>query len=368
MKIIFSGGGTGGHIYPALAIKEILKTKYKFDAGYIGVLGGMEEKIVSREEDIKFMGVKAQGMPRNISLKWFTFPFVNLAGIYSAYKHLIDFKPDLVITTGGFVAFPVLAAAKILGIPVVMHEQNAAMGVTNRLFVSSAKKVFLTYASAAKTDEDKIIITGNPVRNAFLNQSSADSPNLFEKKENEFVIAAVGGSRGALSLNKVCIELASKWLSANNNIKLIHISGERDYEMVKNAVKNPPENYILLPYHHKMKEIFDAADLLISRSGATILAEISVCRKPVILIPYPHATDNHQEKNARVLEELNAAKVLLDKDLSYERLTSLLSELQDKKILNLMAKAMEKSRPNNVEEKILKQIGSLIEQLPIDLS
>ena len=241
MKVVFSGGGTGGHIYPALAIKEILKEKYDFEAGYIGVTGGLEEKIIEREKDIRFMGVEALGMPRKLSLKWFSFPFVNLRGIYKAYNHLREFKPDLAVTTGGFVAFPVLAAAGILNIPVVMHEQNAAMGVTNRLFVSSAKKVFLTYESAYKPDNNRIIVTGNPVRKAFLNQNKSDANNLFAKNKDIFTVAVVGGSRGALSLNKLCIELAQTWLEEHKNVKLIHISGERDYEMVKNAIKTLPK-------------------------------------------------------------------------------------------------------------------------------
>ncbi len=358
-RIIFSGGGTGGHIYPALAIKEKLEQSLDFEAGYLGVIGGLEEKIVGREKSITFMGVKAQGMPRRLSLKWLTFPFANLAGIYAAYKHLKKFKPHLVVTTGGFVAFPVLAVAKMLKIPYVIHEQNAAMGVTNRLFVKNAKKVLLTYGSAASSDGKKILVTGNPVRDSFFKETK-DINESFAKKNGEFVIVAVGGSRGALSLNKACIELANNWLPKNPNVKLIHISGDRDFEMVKEAVKKVPENYVLLPYYHEMKEIFDAADLLISRAGATILAEISVCKKPAILIPYPFATDNHQEKNARTLEELNAAKVLLDKDLNYESLVSLLEELNNKDKLEKMAKAMEKSRPHNVEDKIAKEILALL--------
>lgn len=365
MKVVFSGGGTGGHIYPALAIKEILKEKYDFEAGYIGVTGGLEEKIVEREKDIRFMGVEALGMPRKLSLKWFSFPFVNLRGIYKAYKHLKEFKPDLAITTGGFVAFPVLAAARILNIPVVMHEQNAAMGVTNKLFVSSAKKVFLTYESAYKPDNERIIVTGNPVRKAFLNQNKADTNKLFEKNNEEnFTVAVVGGSRGALSLNKLCIELAQTWLREHKNVKLIHISGERDYEMVNNAVKNPPANYTLLPYHHEMKEIFDTSDLLISRAGATILAEIAVCKKPAILVPYPYATDNHQEKNAKVLEDQNAAKMLRDNQLTLDTVSKLLIELQNKEKLKAMSAAMANSRPANVETQIRDQLAPFFPQTP----
>ena len=358
MKVILSGGGTGGHIYPALAIKETLEKEIPdIEFGYIGVSGGMEETIVTREPNIKFMGVSAQGMPRTISLKWLTFPFINLNGIFSAYKYLTHFKPDIVITTGGYVAFPVLAASKILNIPVVMHEQNAAMGVTNKLFVGMAKKVLLTYASAGNPDGKKTIVTGNPVRKAFF---TLDKTNKFINNNYEYTISVVGGSRGALSLNKACIELATKWLPDNPHIRIIHISGERDYDMVSKATQNHTENYTLLPYCHEMKSIFDASDLLISRAGATILAEISVCKKPAILVPFPYATDNHQEKNARVLEKQNAAKVLLDKDLNYKSLVEALSEILDKNTLSRMSESMKDSRPQNVEKNICDLIKEVI--------
>ncbi len=358
MRIIFSGGGTGGHIYPALAIREILLKKHNFESGYVGVIGGMEEKIVTRLSDIEFMGVRAQGMPRTISPKWFSFPFVNGLGIIDAWKHLKKFKPDLVVATGGFVSFPILIASKIAGVPFVIHEQNAAMGVTNRIFSKKAAKVLLTYESAAKIDNKRIILTGNPVRDAFLKQSITQS--RFKKNEGEFILLAVGGSRGALSINKVCIDLANEWLPKHPEVKLIHISGERDYEIVTKAVSQKPENYELLPYLHEMKEAFDVADLLISRAGATILSEIAVCKKPAILVPYPYATDNHQEKNARTLEKLGAAKVLLDKDLNLNNLIQLVSEIRESGNLSKMSEAMSKSRPEDVEERILKQIEEVL--------
>ncbi len=358
MRIVFSGGGTGGHIYPALAIREILARRFTFSSGYVGVSGGMEEKIVSREADIAFMGVRAQGMPRTVSKDWLTFPFRNAAGIYDAFRHLKQFKPDLAVTTGGFVAFPVLAAARILGIPAVIHEQNAAMGVTNRIFAGSAAKVLLTYASAAQEDGKKTVLTGNPVRSAFLSKNVTSS--RFNRKPGEFIILAVGGSRGALSLNRACIDLAKNWLPGRSSVRLIHISGERDHDMVKSAIGQLPENYTLLPYLHEMREAFEVADLLVSRAGATILAEIAVCCKPAILVPFPFATDNHQEKNARVLEDLGAARLLLDRDLNGESLARMVEELKQPDKLATMAAAMAKSRPDDVEERILAQISQLL--------
>ncbi|GAB4276969.1 MAG: undecaprenyldiphospho-muramoylpentapeptide beta-N-acetylglucosaminyltransferase [Candidatus Rifleibacteriota bacterium] len=352
MKIVFSGGGTGGHIYPALAIREALIEKLGADLAsvYVGVSGGMEEKIVERIPELSFLGVRAQGMPRSLSLKLLSFPIVNFLGVLDAVAHLRSFAPDLVVTTGGYVAFPVLMAARLLGIPAIIHEQNAAMGVTNRLFAKSARRVLLTYASAGQVDNKKVFLTGNPVRKSFLEKSCA--AGMFHKKPGEFWLLSVGGSRGALSLNKVCVELVKNWLPENKNVVLLHICGERDYELVKSETSGAPENYRLLPYLHEMKQAFDVADLVISRAGATILSELAVCKKPAILVPFPYATDNHQEKNARVLQDAGAARLILDSELSWEKIATMVKEITSQDKLKKMSEAMSKSRPADVESKI----------------
>jgi UDP-N-acetylglucosamine--N-acetylmuramyl-(pentapeptide) pyrophosphoryl-undecaprenol N-acetylglucosamine transferase len=216
----------------------------------------------------------------------------------------------------------------------------------------------LTYASAAPEDGHRVFVTGNPVRSTFLQQKTGISK--FAGSTDEFVVLAVGGSRGALSLNRACMQLAADWLPSHRNVRLIHISGERDYEMVRENTMSAGDNYVLLPYLHEMKEAFDAADVLVSRAGATILAEIAVCRKPAILIPFPFATDNHQEKNARVLENLGAARVLLDRDLDGGSLAKCLEDIRSAGVLETMATAMQKSRPADVEDRILQHIVDVL--------
>ncbi|MGM0599342.1 MAG: undecaprenyldiphospho-muramoylpentapeptide beta-N-acetylglucosaminyltransferase [Candidatus Rifleibacteriota bacterium] len=356
MRIIFSGGGTGGHIYPALAIRGAIieDSRQIIETAYVGIKNGMEEKLVSRVENLSFMPVRAQGMPRKPSWKWLSFPYINFMGVADAIRHLRSFKPDLVVTTGGFVAFPTLAAAKLLGIPYVIHEQNASMGLTNRLFAAGACRVFLTYESAAPVDNKRIFLTGNPVRKAFFADGSKGT--RFKKNDNEFWILAVGGSRGALSINKMCVDLVKHGLKEIQGCKLLHISGERDYEMVKSEVSQAQENYLLLSYLHEMKEAFAVADIIISRAGATMLSEIAVCGKPAILVPYPYATDNHQEKNARALQKLGAAEVILDSELSSDAVIKILKNLKDSDKLATMSRAMKKSRPVGVEKSISQKI------------
>ncbi len=354
-RILFSGGGTGGHIYPALAIREVILEKLgtEVETAYMGVGDGMEAGIVARVPGLPFFPVRAQGMPRRLSLQWLTFPVRNALGFSDAVRHLREFKPDLVVTTGGFVAFPCLMSAWLSGVPFVLHEQNAAMGFTNRLFASRAKRVLLTYGEAYTETSERVTVTGNPVRGAFRHRTPVTG--RFEKKPGEFWLLAVGGSRGAASLNKACVGFVRDVLPRYPEVKLIHIAGERDYENIRSQIPTMP-NHILLPYLHEMREAFAVADLLISRAGATILAEIACEGRPAILVPYPFATDNHQEKNARILEERGAAKVLLDHELSGERLERLLVDLRHEGRLESMAAAMRLTRPENVEERIWKAI------------
>lgn len=357
-KVLFSGGGTGGHIYPALAIREVLLERFpNLETAYAGQAEGMEARIVGRIEGIPFLPVRSQGMPRSLTAKWLTFPFRNAAGFLDAMCKLREFKPDLVVTTGGYVAFPVLASARLLGVPFVIHEQNAAMGVVNRLFAGSAQRVLLTYAEAAASLSDRVVLTGNPVRRAFLR--STDGSSRFAKKEGEFWLLAVGGSGGAKTINDACIGLTRGWLKEHPDVHLVHIAGERDYERVKAEATCLP-NYEALPYLHEMKEAFDVADLLISRAGATILSEIAVCGKPAILVPFPFATDNHQEKNARALERQQAAKVILDADLKAASLAAEIEIMSAPELREKMAAAMRLSRPADVEKRILAELESLL--------
>lgn len=360
MRILLCGGGTGGHIYPALAIREIFLKKNSADFYYVGVKGGMEERIVTRIADLAFYPVRAQGMPRKLSLKFFSFVVTNFLGIIDAFVYLKNIKPDLIIATGGYVSFPVLAVAKLLKIKYLIHEQNAVMGLTNKLFASGATKVFLTFNEASES-LDNAVFTGNPVRQEFLSTAELAKKNGFIKKD-KFVILSVGGSGGATSINKALVELAKKWLPQNEKYHIIHISGERDYESIKEMLGVPPTNYELIPYLHEMKMAFDAADLIISRAGATILSEIGACGKPAILIPFPFATDDHQKKNALALEKMGAATLIEDSNLNYESLKTAIELLVDCEKLKKMSLAMLSSRPSNVEEKIEKELTQLLKE------
>lgn len=359
MRILFSGGGTGGHIYPALAIRDILlKNSPKHKTGYVGVSGGMEENIVSRVSDCPFLPIKAQGMPRGPSWKWLTFPMKNVIGFSQAFAHVRKFKPKLVITTGGFVAFPVLMVARILKIPFIIHEQNAVMGITNRLFAGSAFRVLLTMPIPGWQPSERVVITGNPIR-AELKESK--SPNS-RAKTGEFCVLVVGGSRGARTINSAFVDLSDNWLTRRDDVRVIHIVGERDFNEIREKIPDERKRHVLLPYLHEMKTAFDVADLIVSRAGATILAEIAHCEIPAILVPFPFATDNHQEKNARHLENLGAAKVILDKDLSWQTLANTIDGLRESDGISKMASIMGTSAPKDVDQRIFRALEPILEE------
>ncbi|RCK80121.1 MAG: UDP-N-acetylglucosamine--N-acetylmuramyl-(pentapeptide) pyrophosphoryl-undecaprenol N-acetylglucosamine transferase [Candidatus Ozemobacter sibiricus] len=358
-KVLLAGGGTGGHIYPALAIREILREHLPgaVETAYMGQPDGMEAAIVRREADLPFLPVRAQGLPRTLSTRWLTFPWRNAQGLWDAVTHTRAYRPDLVIATGGFVAFPALLAARLLGIPYAIHEQNAAIGVTNRLFAGAAARVLLTYREAYAGEPPRVVVTGNPVRRAFL--VPAAGPGRFRRAPGEFWVLIVGGSRGARSLNEAAVGLPAAWWQAHPTIRLLHITGERDYADIEQRVSRPDRHQVL-PYLHEMREAFDLADLVVSRAGATILAELAVCGKPAILVPYPHATDNHQEKNARTLAERGAARLVLDRELSPDLLGAAIVEAMTSGDLPAMGRAMAASRPPDVERLIWEALQPLL--------
>ncbi|NLI77421.1 MAG: undecaprenyldiphospho-muramoylpentapeptide beta-N-acetylglucosaminyltransferase [Candidatus Riflebacteria bacterium] len=358
-KVLLAGGGTGGHIYPALAIRELLLEHLpgQVTTAYMGQADGMEATIVGRVPDLPFLPVRAQGMPRTLSARWFTFPLRNAQGAWDALSHTREFRPDLVVATGGFVAFPALLAARLLGIPFAIHEQNAAMGVTNRLFAGAAARVLLTYDAAWPAEPPRVVVTGNPVRRAFLAPPGGSS--RFSRGPGEFWILVVGGSRGARSLNEAVVGLSGRWMEAHPQARILHIAGERDFDAVRERVGDNPRHTVL-PYLHEMREAFDLADLLVSRAGATILAEIAVCGKPAILVPFPHATDNHQEKNARTLADRGAAHLLLDRDLTPDSLAAAIDGILAADRLDAMGTAMRQSRPADVETAIWLSLQPLL--------
>lgn len=330
MHILFAGGGTAGHINPALAVAQYIVKKHP-DAkiSYIGKNGGMEERLV-KNAGFDFYGIDVAGFQRKISfeniIKNISAAEKALTSSVRAKKLLLQLKPDVVVGTGGYVSGPVLRTAAKLGIKTAIHEQNAFPGVTTKMLVPLVDTVMLAMVEAKsrmKLDRPPVV-TGNPVREEFsflTKEASRKSLNLPELP----VLLSSGGSLGAAPLNNAILELIErKW--KDNDIVFLHATGRGGYdsfiaELQNRGVDLNAPNLIIKDYIDNMGECMAAADLVIARAGAITLSELSVCGKPSILVPSPYVAENHQFHNAMALKRIGAAEVIEEKNLSGERLT-----------------------------------------------
>ena len=321
MNIILSGGGTAGHINPAIAIaKYLLSREPDSKILFIGTKKGLENKLVPKEGfDIKYINV--EGFSTESKLKnlipgmKFAASCIKCAGIIS------NFKPDAVIGTGGYVCAPVVFAANLMNIPTIIHEQNVFPGSAIK-FLSGKSTV-----TAISFDESKeylknaksIITTGNPIRPAILSSDKMKSRDILGIGDRKLIVA-VGGSLGAMKINDAMVEYIKK--TNDPEVKIILSTGERDYDRVKSLLSDSKntDTFEIRKYIDNMDTVLSAADLVICRSGAITLSEICALGKASVLIPSPNVVNNHQEYNARALEKENAAYVILEDDLTYETL------------------------------------------------
>jgi UDP-N-acetylglucosamine--N-acetylmuramyl-(pentapeptide) pyrophosphoryl-undecaprenol N-acetylglucosamine transferase len=320
MKIVISGGGTGGHIYPAITIANQIKSmEPTAEITFVGTQHGLEKNIVPRYGyPLRFITVA--GFERHLSVGTVVSAMKLLVGLKDARGLLKEIKPDLVIGTGGYVCGPVLFWAAQMGIPTCIQEQNAMPGVTNKILSHFVDAICLGYNEGAKYFKGKArkIFTGNPVRQEILNDEREEGIQKFSLDKNKKTVLVFGGSRGARSINTAMLEV-EKALAGRTDVQILHATGELDYEKYKTQLAPgvlDSANIKILPYIHEMPLALSVADIAIARAGAIGLAELLVKGIPSILIPYPYATANHQEYNARAVEAAGAAEVVLDKDLT----------------------------------------------------
>ena len=369
MHILFAGGGTAGHINPALAVASFIKSKHpNARISYIGKKGGMEERLV-KESGFDFYGIDVAGFQRRLSLKNIG---RNISAVYKVFassidckKLLLSLKPDVVLGTGGYVSGPVLRTAAKLGIKTAIHEQNAFPGVTTKMLVDLVDTVMLAMPEAKSrlSLKREPVITGNPVRSDFglLNKTECKKKLSLPEKP---VILSSGGSLGAMPINKaVCELIAAKW--KDNDIIFIHAAGKANYKecvevLRKSGVNLGAENVIVKDYIDNMGECMAAADLLISRAGAISLSELQICSKPAILIPSPYVAENHQYHNAMALKKIGAAEVIEEKNLTGSELIKVVEKLIYNKsaLKNMGQKANSIAIPDS-SERIYKEIMKL---------
>lgn len=366
-KIIIAGGGTGGHIYPAIAIANALKQKSpNIKIIFVGTDRGLEKELVPRA-GYELKKIRVKGFQRHFSLDTLLSLKEMFLGTIDSFKIVRDEEPDLVIGTGGYVAGPVVLIASLLKIPTIIHEQNVKPGITNRILSKFVDKIAISYSASKKYfPKDKIVVTGNPVRKEISNSNKQEALKKFNFVSDIPVVFSFGGSQGARKLNCAICDIIEK-IKDNKKFQLIHVTGKKNYsdfqkQMINRGIALDSLGHIKIrPYIYEMQDAYAAADLVISRSGAITISEITVCGKPSILIPLPTAAGNHQEYNARLLEKEGAAKILPDDRLTGKILMQCIeSIIYDKKCLTKMAKASKKLSKPYALDKIIDEVINLV--------
>ncbi|MBE7024440.1 MAG: undecaprenyldiphospho-muramoylpentapeptide beta-N-acetylglucosaminyltransferase [Ruminococcaceae bacterium] len=325
MRIVLSGGGTGGHIYPAIAIANYVKEQNP-DAEilFIGNAGGMESKLVPRA-GYPINYIQVQGLRRRISIENLKTAVRLVTSYHSAKKILREFAPDIVIGTGGYVCLPVVLAATALKIRSLVHEQNVFPGLTVRMCAGRADTAisFPETEKYFKKTPKRLLLTGNPIRPELLR------PATEKKPAGEPLVVISGGSLGAQKINDTLIALLK--MGGQDYYGIIASTGERNYEAVMQKIKEEKirlcENKKILPYIHDMDTVLKRADLAVTRAGAITVSELSAMGKPAILIPSPNVTNDHQTYNARTMEKNGAAVLLPESELSAEVLAGQIKTL-----------------------------------------
>ena len=366
MKAIIAAAGTGGHINPGIAIANKIKEKEKnSQIIFIGTNRGLENDLVPRA-GYELKKIDAHGIARKISIQNFKNLYATYKSINEAKKILKEFNPNVVIGTGGYICVPVVLAAKSLRIPVVLHESNAFPGIAVKLFKKKADAILVGFEDAKKRlkNAKNVIVTGNPIKIRKLNLTEQEKIKIKEQlgiDESKPVVLAFGGSQGASSINRSFIEIIVN--KKNKDYQIIWAAGPEQYEKIKESLKEVNvdieniKDVKILPYIYNMEEVMNTCDLVVCRSGAMTITEISVTEKPAIFIPFPFATENHQEYNARVLEGVGAAEIILDKDLNSEILSNTITKIiRNKTKLKQMSENAKKIAIPNVEERIYEEI------------
>lgn len=325
MRVVLSGGGTGGHIYPALAVAaQCAAEDSASEFLYIGGQRGLESSIVPKS-GLPFRAIDITGFRRKLSVDNVKTVMRFLKGVRSSKQMLKEFKPDVVVGTGGYVCGPVVYAAAKLGIPTVIHEQNAVPGLTNKFLSKYVSTVAVSFegSESAFSGAGRVIYTGNPRATVVHTADKRMGYKSLGLPDDSRIVLVVGGSRGAKAINETMVEMASE-LPKLGHLSFVYVTGESYYDSTREAIAGKlgqlPGNLKVLPYVHNMPEVLAATSLIVNRAGASFLAEITSLGLPSILIPSPNVTNNHQEKNARMLEKAGAASVILEPELSGQRL------------------------------------------------
>ena len=371
MRVLLTGGGTAGHINPALAIAEtIRKNDPSAEIEFVGVRQGKEVDLVPRE-GYRLHFVQVIGFRRSLSLKNIKALYFALSSPYAkdTLTILDDFKPDIVIGTGGYASWPIMKAASNRGIPTALHESNAMPGKTVRRLQKSVDRIWINFAQTAKKlkCKDKILHVGNPIRGGFGAVSREQAKQMLGIDKNRLFVLSFGGSLGAEPVNEAIVSVMKELVAQRSDIVHMHATGKRDYEESKKAFEKAGlsgfAGCILTDYIYDMPLCMAAADIVISRAGAMTLSELALMKKASILIPSPHVADNHQYINAKTLADANAACLVEEASLKDGALTRALGEMiesQDRRIR--MEQAIAQFADATANRRIWEDIQKMIQE------
>lgn len=357
-RFIISGGGTGGHIYPAVAIANELKFRFpEAEFLFVGAKDKMEMQKVP-QEGYAIKGLWIAGIQRKITLDNAMFPLKLTSSLLNSFKIIKNFKPDVVIGTGGFASGAVLKVASMLGIPTVIQEQNSYPGITNKLLAKKANKICVAYENLERFfPKDKMILTGNPVRQDLINEASkSEAVAYFKLDANKKTLLVLGGSLGARRINQL-IEKELDFL-LSQNIQIIWQCGKlylNDYSKY-----NEKDNVQVVAFIDRMDLVYAAADVVISRSGASSVSELCIVGKPTIFIPSPNVAEDHQTKNAKAISDKKGAILIKESELEtqFEMVfTDLISN--ESKQLELSQNIKKLAKPNATKD-IVEEIMKLV--------
>jgi UDP-N-acetylglucosamine--N-acetylmuramyl-(pentapeptide) pyrophosphoryl-undecaprenol N-acetylglucosamine transferase len=364
LNVIISGGGTGGHIFPAVAIANALKKRVPdVNILFIGAKGKMEmEKVPAAGYPIE--GLWISGLQRKLTLKNLAFPFKVISSMIKAGKLIKRFKPDVVIGVGGYASGPTLRVASSKGIPTLIQEQNSYPGITNKLLSNKVNRICVAYEGMEKYfPKEKIILTGNPVRKEVVEIQGKENEALkfFNLSAERPIVLVIGGSQGALSINRSIHAHFHQFIE--KGIQLIWQSGKYYYEAAANAARDyQNEGIRVVAFIDRMDYAYSIANVIISRAGAIAISEICAVGKPTVFVPLPSAAEDHQTKNARALVDKNAALLISDQEANHKLVDEVLQLIFNEEKQIELSKNLLKLAKRDADERITDEILNLVNQ------
>jgi UDP-N-acetylglucosamine--N-acetylmuramyl-(pentapeptide) pyrophosphoryl-undecaprenol N-acetylglucosamine transferase len=366
IRVLIAAGGTGGHLYPGIAIaEEWMRLHPDSKVVFVGTTRGPEQRAVPAA-GFELRTIAARGFPRRPGLGWITAVFGLLRALVQSFRLIVELKPHVVVGTGSYVSAPAVLIARLFGIPVVIQEQNSIPGETNRWLNLVADEVHISFLESRGyfRRKNNLRVSGNPIRRSLLMQDKGSAYEMFGLDPEKRTIFVFGGSRGAASINRATEGALP--LLRNLGVQMIWQTGSEDYEAIRARIEPAPIPVRLYPYLEAIEKAYAIADIAVCRAGAMTIAELTACGVAAILVPYPHATRDHQTHNARGLLDRDAALVIADHELTPETLTARIESLvRDEARLRRLARNARAFARVDAAQRIARSMEQLVHASPI---